>query len=374
MISRATSIFMLVVGCLTATLSFAADKTEIKKIENELAQKQQQAEKLHKNRTVITAELTKLRSQLVAAAAAERAHQQDMRQLEARMAALRTQTADEEKNWQEKNRQHAAALAALTRLSRLPPEAAMLQTSFAANGQSALADHWHTALLLRTAIPALQQQAESARLSKSKLDDLQTEMNQKQAELYASRQRLDEQQNNLGQLLAERQKLADRTGADYAVLRRDVARLGREAADLRQLLDKVSRRVPGSKLERRAQPRDNMVLPVAGNLQAGFGNKDQFGVTSRGATWRAPAGTRIVAPRGGKIVFAGLFRGYGEIVIIEHPGDRHSLLAGFGRIDVAVGDRVERGEPLGALPATSGNQPELYFELRANGEPIDPLQ
>lgn len=110
--------------------------------------------------------------------------------------------------------------------------------------------------------------------------------------------------------------------------------------------------------------------PVGGSVTLHFGQTDRFGATSRGITIRARAGSTVVAPRGGTVVFAGPFRGYGQILIVEHGNGYHSLLAGFGRIDTAVGKRVASGEPVGLMPADGS--PDLYFELRRNGQPINP--
>jgi murein hydrolase activator len=71
------------------------------------------------------------------------------------------------------------------------------------------------------------------------------------------------------------------------------------------------------------------------------------------------------------VVFAGPFRGYGQLLIIEHSEGYHSLMAGMGRIDTSVGARVLAGEPIGAM-AEDGT-PSLYVELRRDGQPINPL-
>jgi septal ring factor EnvC (AmiA/AmiB activator) len=71
-------------------------------------------------------------------------------------------------------------------------------------------------------------------------------------------------------------------------------------------------------------------------------------------------------------MFAGPFRGYGLILIVEHPNGYHSLIAGLGRIDTKVGQRVLAGEPLGVMGTPPDGNPDLYFELRRNGQPINP--
>ena len=81
----------------------------------------------------------------------------------------------------------------------------------------------------------------------------------------------------------------------------------------------------------------------------------------------------MVAPRAGRVVFVGPFRGYGQIMILQHANGYHSFLAGFGRIDAEMGQDVAAGEPLGVLPVKTGGRPELYFEWRHGEEPVDPI-
>ena len=77
----------------------------------------------------------------------------------------------------------------------------------------------------------------------------------------------------------------------------------------------------------------------------------------------------VVAPLGGIVRYAGTFRNYGKIVLIEHRNKFHSLVAGLGKVDTFVGQRVDAGEPIGALPTSSGR---LYYELRYQGDPVNP--
>ncbi|WP_040846692.1 murein hydrolase activator EnvC family protein, partial [Nitrospirillum viridazoti] len=100
--------------------------------------------------------------------------------------------------------------------------------------------------------------------------------------------------------------------------------------------------------------------------------QDAVGTTSRGVRISARAGSPVVAPYEGSVVFAGPFKGYGLILIVEHPNGYHSLIAGLGRIDTRVGQRVLTGEPMGAM--ASDGTPTLYFELRRGGQPINPLR
>ncbi len=124
------------------------------------------------------------------------------------------------------------------------------------------------------------------------------------------------------------------------------------------------------------QGRGHAAAPVAGRLTARYGQGE--GVMSRGWVYDASAAAEVFAPYDGRIAYAGPFRGYGNVALIDHGGGYHTLLTGLGEVAVAVGDWVLQGEPLGALPAadagraSEAGRPKLYVELRKDGEPVDP--
>jgi len=111
------------------------------------------------------------------------------------------------------------------------------------------------------------------------------------------------------------------------------------------------------------------ILPVAGRVTTGFGEQGTTGA-AQGLTIAPVPSAQIIAPAAGRVAFAGPYRGYGQIVIVEHDGGWTSLITGMGRIDVGVGDKVVQGSPLGiAAPA----RPQVTVELRKDGAPINPL-
>ena len=113
-------------------------------------------------------------------------------------------------------------------------------------------------------------------------------------------------------------------------------------------------------------------LPIAGQIKTAFGHDNGLGITSHGLTIVARPGATVTAPAAGTVKFAGPFRGYREILILEHSGGYLSLIAGMARINVAVGTSVGTGEPVGAMDERPDARPELYYELRRNGQPVDP--
>lgn len=113
-------------------------------------------------------------------------------------------------------------------------------------------------------------------------------------------------------------------------------------------------------------------LPVAGSLVAGLGEMSDAGVRSRGLTLSTWAGAQVVAPAAGRVVYAGRFRRYGNIVILDHGGGWTSLIAGLDRVLVRVGDAPVQGTPLGS--ASRGEAPRITVELRRRGDSVDLAQ
>ena len=115
--------------------------------------------------------------------------------------------------------------------------------------------------------------------------------------------------------------------------------------------------------------------PVVGTVVKAFGEPGDAGATT-GISYAVPPSARVAAPCDGKVVFAGPFRSYGQLMIIDCGGGYHFVLAGLDRLDVSVGRPVQSGEPIGVMaawdPRVPANRPLLYLELRQQGLPINP--
>jgi septal ring factor EnvC (AmiA/AmiB activator) len=112
------------------------------------------------------------------------------------------------------------------------------------------------------------------------------------------------------------------------------------------------------------------MLPVTGRMVAGYGAR-QGTSESTGLTLAPRPGAQVVAPAAGRVAFAGPYRGYGRIVIIEHANGWTSLVTGLGRTAVAVGETLVAGAPLGNAAQA---EPRITLELRSGGEPVNPLR
>ena len=122
--------------------------------------------------------------------------------------------------------------------------------------------------------------------------------------------------------------------------------------------------------ERSVRSPAGLRLPVDGRTLRGFGSVDRTGMQSQGLSILARGGAQVVTPAPGRIAFAGPFRGFERIVIVEHPAGWTSLVTGLARTDVAVGEEVVAGAPIGVAPPEGG---AIGFELRLGGRPANPL-
>jgi septal ring factor EnvC (AmiA/AmiB activator) len=128
------------------------------------------------------------------------------------------------------------------------------------------------------------------------------------------------------------------------------------------------------------EARGLLPLPAQGKRVLTFGEKTQYGSQSRGLVLETRHGGQVVSPSDGWIVYAGEFRSYGQLLIINAGGGYHILLAGLSQIDVQLGQFVLAGEPVGVMSAaakslqakTQDNAPILYIEFRKDQRPIDP--
>lgn len=121
-----------------------------------------------------------------------------------------------------------------------------------------------------------------------------------------------------------------------------------------------------------SEAQGRMPFPARGRVVARFGQTNDLGVVNKGMTIATRQGAQVVAPYDGQVAFAGPFRGYGLLLIIEHSEGYHTLLAGMARIDANVGQRLLAGEPVGTMDQDEA-KPSLYVELRRNGQPVNPL-
>ena len=326
-----------------------------------------------------------------------------------RLASLNA-TAEELSHSLERRRGIIAdVLAALQRMGSNPPPAILVKPDD-------MSEAVRAATVMGALIPELKSEIEAARRD---LDDLaktresiareRDELTEKGKALAADKMRLaaliDARQQSLASAqdaLGSQQQRAAELAKKAGSLKDLIARLDSESAARKAAAAAAhaAEVAVANEIEARAQAargaetarlkpeiafadaKGRVPLPAAGAILKTFGSPDDFGGIERGVSLATPAGATVSAPVDGAVLFAGAYRSYGQLLIIDAGGGYYVLLAGMDRINVQSGEFVLAGEPVGVMgdgsarmataAAVGAARPVLYIELRKDGTAIDP--
>ena len=279
----------------------------------------------------------------------------------------------------------ARLVAALCSLATRPSSIAVMQPG-------SVADLVHVRAVLGSALPLVHARTAGLRSELDRNRRLRADALLAAQSLTDSRRRLETNRVALARLEAEhRLKSQDLSRGALAESDRAIG-LGERARDLVDQMQVTTdaaatgaalAKLPGPSL-RPAQPGESAPLPlswsvtsapwklpVVGKLVTGFGEISSAGVTSRGLTFAVAGEAAVAAPAAGKVVYAGPFRDYGNVVIIDHQGGWTTLISGLGALSVKVNDPVGQGAPIGS--AQPGDDRRITVELRRKGRAVDPV-
>lgn len=322
--------------------------------------------------------------------------------IEARMAELATEEAEVAAALAERRDVLAEVLAVLQRMGRAPPPAIVIAPD------DALAAV-RSAILLGAVVPEMRSEAEALAADIERLIGLRRAQEEERDAVLAAAASLADEQERLELLIAERQQSLDQSNESLAGEQRRLGDLAAEADNLEDLIatfEGAGREpvvgvapVPPAPIEPgppillgeadRISPampfnsaRGLLPRPVAGDLVTGYGEADSLGNASLGLSIATRPGARVSSPADGWVEFAGPYRSYGNLLIVDAGDGYRIVLAGLERIDVQQGQFVLAGEPIGAmrtaqLAAANGAElgtmrPLLYVEFRKDGESINP--
>ncbi len=239
------------------------------------------------------------------------------------------------------------------------------------------------ALTVSAVVPHMQSRADDLRDRLTELAAIRRRMDKQSAALLEAEEDAATARRDLDAALAQKKAAEEKTRQDAASEAAAIKRLVREARDLRDLAQKLTRRnsgkaprVTGNGAFSRA--RGLVPLPVRGDIATRFGARNENGVTQQGVSIAARPGAQVTAPYDAQVLYSGPFRQYGEIVILGLEGGFQMILAGLTQADGFVGQALLAGEPIGVLAdenqlgASSSGRSQLYMELRYKGDPIDP--
>ena len=272
-----------------------------------------------------------------------------------------------------------------------------------------------SAMLLRETVPYLEENAERIR---KELDAIARKKNlvEKQFQQISKQKQVLEKEHERMKLLVQRKsKIRNAVEIKSERAKRNMDKLASQAQDLRDLLGKLEaqrqeklrkeeekRRIAQQKAEEqkrleaknreekqtadliKSQPafinetggsfikaKGKLPLPARGQIVTAYGEQKVKGVSSKGIIIKTRDQAQVISPFDGTVIFSGPFRGYGNLIIIEHGEGYLTLLAGLKNIDVDLGQMLLAGEPVGQMP--DDGDAKLYVELRKNNQPIDPM-
>ena len=378
----------------------------LKRIEEQLAASTGARAKLEAEVASVAGDRAKLNAALLDAARQAQATEGRMSRLEERLKTLTASEAGIRRSLEARRGVIAEILAALQRMGRRPPPAVLVQP------EDVLAVI-RTSMLLGAVVPELRGEAETLAA------DL-TEMVRLKGLIAADREGLQndlagwarEQQRLNALITARRTRLAE-VESGLVTERARTAELGVQAKSLKELLDRMENEVAsarraaeearaaetkearatqerfaaaGTRDPARLAPkirfvdtRGDVPRPVSGTTLRSFNQPDGNGGTTRGISLATRPKAVVSSPSDGWVSFAGQFRSYGRLLIINAGDGYYLLLAGMDQINVEVGQFVLAGEPVAAMGeggqgATPGDRdgPVLYVEFRKDGGSIDP--
>ena len=196
------------------------------------------------------------------------------------------------------------------------------------------------------------------------------------AELAGQSQTAKEKRSLAAQRHAELASLHGALLEEQDLREKTLRELYRVQADLSRFVEELPEAAAPARASLVAR-KGRMPFPVQGLIEVGFGKvlNPRFNTVTfqKGLDIRAPLGSPVAAVGAGKVVHAGPFRGYGNLVIIDHGEGYHSLYAHLEELSKGVGDEVKEGDRLGTVGETGSLKGAyLYFEIREKGKPVDP--
>ncbi|MBP5160955.1 MAG: peptidoglycan DD-metalloendopeptidase family protein [Alphaproteobacteria bacterium] len=374
---RWARLFLLMLCPLLIAAASPSEK-ELRQLQSQIKTQQQNHQMLKQKAQSMETEIARVQKQLVRAGADVQDFEEVLSKLEASYAQLKKEYDAVKKQLHISEVQTIELTRGMLKKALFPPEL-MLMTN------STIVDYVRSSLLLKETQVPLVAKKKSLYESLNKIASLQAAIKAQAAQIKVSTQRLETQQKNMEKLMQQKQVLRAHFETESLSAKKKAQELGRKAKDLQDLLSRLAderkkeqvkesiaatKPMPSEVSGHIADYKGQLRLPARGTLIQKYGAKTEGGARSKGIVLQPRLGAQIVEPFDGVVLFAGPFKSYGNVLIVEHGDNFLSVLAGMETIDVVVGQNLLMGEPVGTMSSTSLQK--LYIELRNKGQPIDP--
>ena len=397
-------------------------REKLNKTEQQLQSNRAKEQGLTQDLASLAAERAKLNNGLIDSGKKVQASEAKLSETEAKLAELTDQVNLIKNSITERKETIVKMLSAMQRIGRTPPPALVTRRD------DALAVV-RSAMLLADVFPELKYQADNLSRELEGMVTLENGIREQRDAEKSERDRLAAEQARVDRLLEEKRRAMAQGEAELAQIKQAVADQAQTVTDLSELIHRLDAQIakvevaqydaeiaaekalrareqqqalatpanesvveikPTTKVAfaspdrlKPAMPfeaaKGSLRLPAQGRRVKRFGDADASGGTVKGISLQTRPEARITAPADGWVVYAGEFRSYGQLLIINAGGGYHVLLAGMSRIDVSLGQFVLAGEPIAVMGNSAApsqgddsSRPVLYVEFRKDGRPIDP--
>lgn len=381
-----------------------ARQEELDKVQAQQKKNAELATSLKAELDAIGEDRRKLNALLLGSAANLRAVEDRIAAAEARLATLTNAEDTIRRSLGSRRAVIAEVLAALQRIGRKPPPALIVSPEDALHSV-------RTAILLGAVLPDMKVEVDTLVADLAEFVRVRSEISAERDTLGRDLAALSQERIRMTVLVQERQRKQSETEKALESERTRSIQLARQADNLKDLISRMEREIAASaraaaaaqagtdKPEAKntlaalqdpgrlapaiafASAKGSLRLPLNGIRIREYGMPDRLGGTEKGLSVASRSGAQVTAPCDGWVVYAGPFRSYGQLLILNAGGGYHVLLAGMERISVDIGQFVLTGEPVAvmgggpqsaAAVATGSSQPILYIEFRKDGSPVDP--
>lgn len=354
-------------------------------IERNMTLSKERAAELAKEVDGLKKDQNTLTQALVESATQERNLAEAVQKSESRLAGLLDERQSVEKRLAKRRAEFSEVLAAIERLGLKPPPAILVHPDDALKAV-------RSAALLGAVVPDMRQRMEALNATLRQLELVESSVKQETQELEKSVYAQSQEKKRLQLLLAEKAKLQRKSEDDLTSEHMHMTELAQKAQSVQDLMVELERQ---SKFQSGVETRDQhgqmsmlevrsdfnklkgrLVLPILGKKVSAFSK------TSQGETYEGDAGAVVLSPAEGIVRYAGNFRSYGQMLIIDVGQNYHIILAGLEKLDVVPGQVVLQGEPIGSMDRQliasaaaldiGKSAPMLYIEIRREGKPVDP--
>ncbi|WP_443192916.1 murein hydrolase activator EnvC family protein [Methylobacterium sp. NMS14P] len=377
----------------------------LKRVQDALAASAGQRAQFESEIAAIGSDRAKFDTALLDANRQAQATEDRLSRLEERLKAMSESEAAIRHSLQGRRGIVAEILAALQRMGRRPPPAVLVSP------EDVLAAI-RTSMLLGAVVPELRGEVDTLAADLAEMIRLRGLIAQDKEGLSNDLAGWAREQQRLQALVAARRARQSEVESGLTAERRRATELGAQAKNLKDLLDRTEAEVAAARrsaeeakaaAEREvritqerfaaagfrdparlapkvhfAEARGEVPRPVSGRVARGFNQPDGNGGTTRGVSFTTRPKASVSSPADGWVQFAGPFRSYGQLLIINAGDGYYLLLAGMDQISVEVGQFVLAGEPVGSMgdkgagPGGSEGDPTLYVEFKKDGGSIDP--